>query len=234
MTLALMLLAATALAQTEGPPPPPPPPAAPIVAGVPDDQVPAEADAPPEFPRVVRRGDQICQQSVTQDGQIASECRAAQLAHASQPPSSVRFIGSIGALGGGAVLFAAGGSLALGAFGAFGEAGVQFTDLLGLVLVVNLWVALTDGVDVEVISFAPGLRLGGRRVSVTFSLGPSVLAGRISTVNGAASGADVAGTFLTTGVFRVAGPFSLFAQAGASFQSSGVMLHFGGGLGASL
>lgn len=232
MTLILSILAASALAQSEVPPPPAPLPAnEPYVNAVPDDEVPWEDKAAPEFPRVVRRGDEICMQSFGLDGQIVSQCRPGRFAKPpAQPAERADGPHLAGALGGMAGLTIIPGQAGLtGGAGATGLIGARFTEWLGAVLIFNFWSGFYPGVGLNVLSLAPGIRIGGDRVSFSLCLGPSIAF--LSSDRGLEVG--WLGTLLGTGVFRVIGPFSLFAQAGASIESSGVILNLGGGAGLS-
>lgn len=226
MPLALWMIAATTLAQPAEPPPPPPtaPLAEDFASPVPDDQVPFEDKAPPEYPRVVRQGDQICQQSVKEDGTIGTVCRPGRFAPKSSFP---KFTTSFGALGVFETFLVSGATGIGGGFDLFGEIGARLNSWAGVVLVVDFLMVFSGG-SVMTVAFAPGFRLGGD-VHFTLSLGPSVVV--LNASDGSATG--VMGTLLGTGVFPVAGPFSLFAQAGLTFNGRAAFISAGGGAGVS-
>ncbi|MEW5743444.1 MAG: hypothetical protein AB1938_31325 [Myxococcota bacterium] len=231
MTLALWMIAATTLAQpAEVPPPPPeapPPLAEDFVTPVPDDQVPFEDQAPPEYPRVIRRGDQICQQSLKEDGSIGTICRPGRFT-AARDEAFPRFAAAGGVLGGGS-LFAGNGIAPGGGFSVLGEFGARFSRWAGAVLVLGYSMFFYGGANLMGFSFAPGFRLGGK-MHFTLSVGPTIV---IVNAQGG-SGVGIAGTVQGTGVFPVAGPFSLLAQFGVTFDASAVSLGLAGGVGFSI
>jgi hypothetical protein len=233
VTLALVIL--TALAQADAPPPPPAPlvapTAEPFVSQVPDDQVPTEDKAPPEFPRVIRRDSQICQQSVTADGQIATQCRPGRFVVAPAATGTdefPKFTGALGAMGSLGVALLSAGTGVAGGFDVFGDLGARFSRLLGAVLAVNFGMVIDSGGTVMKVAFAPGIRIGGR-VNVVLAIGPSIVVINASDT----SVTTVMGSFMATGVFPVAGPFSLFTQAGITFTGSLALINVSGGLGVS-
>lgn len=213
MLSTLTLLAALALAQS------------------PQD-FPLEENAPPEFPRTVRRGDQLCYQTIDPNGQIQSACQpmvgtAAPTAPTRSEPAQRTFVASLGVLGG-VDLLVAGGTVVLPGLGVFVQAGGRVTPWVAIVGVVNATFGFLSGGVLTVVNFAPGVRFG-RDMSFTLSLGPSY----VLLSSGAGSIGGLAGSLLGTGVFPVAGPFSLLAQLGVTFDASGASFNLGAGLGAS-
>ncbi|MEW6430496.1 MAG: hypothetical protein AB1730_03210 [Myxococcota bacterium] len=213
MLSALTLLAALALAQS--------PP-----------DFPLEENAPPEFPRTVRRGDQLCYQTIDANGQIQSACQpmpgvAPSPAAAPSEPAQRTFVASLGLLGG-ADLVVANGALFLPGIGVFAQAGGRVAPWVAIVGVVNATFGFLNGGALTIVNLAPGVRFG-RQTSFTLSLGPSY----VGLSSEAGSLGVLAGGLLGTGVFPVAGPFSLLAQLGVTFDASAANFNLGAGLGAS-
>lgn len=193
---------------------------------------PLEENAPPEFPRTVRRGDQLCYQTIDPNGQIQSACQPMVAAPAPAPaapsePAQRTFVASLGLLGG-VDLLIAGGSLVLPGLGVFVQAGGRVSPWVAIVGVVNATFGFLSGGVLTVVNFAPGVRFG-RQLSFTLSLGPSY----VNLSSGAGSIGGIAGSLLGTGVFPIAGPFSLLAQLGVTFDASGANFNLGAGFGAS-
>lgn len=163
MLITLSMLSALAVAQTGA-------------------EIPLEIDAPPEFPRTVRRGDDICTQSLDDAGQIQSLCRPMSGAPAEAPlvlippestpsstppppatattadegPSAGDFAGTIGLLTGVELAKSAMAKVEL-----YGDLGGRLSRSFALVAVLN--VAVGFGTDTLVRSTGGiGLRIGGR------------------------------------------------------------------------
>jgi hypothetical protein len=197
-------------------------------------EIPLEENAPPEFPRTVRRGDQICYQSIDAQGQIQSDCRAASAtggAAASQAavtrPSEADtgFVAALGVLGGFEFLSvgAAGPQLQL-----YGEAGGHVASKISIVGVVDASLGFLGGGRLTIVTFGPGVRIG-QRTSATVYLGASFPMGSVRGV----SVSDTTGKFAVTGVFPVAGPFSILGHAGVTLNLTVAIFSFGVGVGAS-
>jgi hypothetical protein len=112
-------------------------------------------------------------------------------------------------------------------FSLIGELGARINTWAGAVLGLGFSATFFSVGRVLVFSFAPGFRLGGR-AHFTLTLGPAIA---MITLSGLGSGVGLVGTLGGTGVFPVAGPFSLIAQAGLSFDTSGAFFNASAGLG---
>lgn len=197
-------------------------------------EIPLEENAPPEFPRTVRRGDQICYQTIDNQGQMQSNCHAANATGAPASPNApvtrpseagAAFVAAVGALGG--ADFATGGLVAP-QIQLYGEAGARIVSNISIVGVLNASLGILNGGTLTIVTLAPGVRIG-QRMSATVSLGVSF----VTLSGGGSSIGGTAGNLSVTGVFPVAGPFSILGQVGATFDGSGAIFNAGAGVGAS-
>ncbi|MFO0598699.1 MAG: hypothetical protein U0228_25560 [Myxococcaceae bacterium] len=217
---------------------------APVVEAPPP---PAQAPAldPSEFPKVSRHDGLVCVQTLGPDGRVVESCRAEDaprpkpLPAASAAPERVarteppaapvrtgRFVSDLQLHGGLLVGVAGGTSAALPTVGTTFDLGGRFASGVGLAGFGRLELGIGGTGAILIGTFGPALRLGDR-THVLFAGGPSV----ISYFVGRTSGAGLAGSFLVSSVFAVAGAFALSIHSALHVDASGVVFTFGAGLG---